>query len=102
MSIKTNGVTATELNSSGVSAATYGGAGTGVGQFTVDGDGRITSAANRAIDLTSSDVTGVLPVANGGTNTSSIGSAGSVAYSTGTAYGYLQSSGSYSKVVGIK
>lgn len=35
-----------------------------------------------------SDVSGTLPIANGGTNAASIGAAGSVAYSTGTAYGF--------------
>ena len=35
-----------------------------------------------------SDVSGTLPVANGGTNASTVGSAGSVAYSTGTAYAF--------------
>lgn len=34
------------------------------------------------------DVSGVLPIANGGTNASTLGAAGSVAYSTGTAYGF--------------
>ncbi len=36
----------------------------------------------------SADVTGTLPVANGGTNTTAIGPAGSVAYSTGGAYDF--------------
>lgn len=39
------------------------------------------------INLTTG-VTGVLPIANGGTNTSVIGPAGSSVYSTGTAYGF--------------
>jgi len=40
-----------------------------------------------AVVLTT-DVSGTLPVANGGTNASSIGSAGAVAYSNGSAYGF--------------
>lgn len=36
----------------------------------------------------SADVTGTLPVLNGGTGTTSVGSGGAVAYSTGSAYGF--------------
>ena len=50
----------------------------------LDGSKNIISAA---INLTS-QVTGTLPIANGGTNTTTIGSAGSVAYSTGTLYSF--------------
>lgn len=44
--------------------------------------------AASAVNLASSDVTGALAIANGGTNATSIGSAGSLAYSTGSAYGF--------------
>ena len=46
-----------------------------------------TTPSFGAVSLTG-DVSGTLPIANGGTNTGSIGSAGTVAYSTGTAYGF--------------
>lgn len=46
--------------------------------------------ANGTIDL-AAKVTGVLPVVNGGTNTSSIGSAGTVVYSTGSSYNFSPS-----------
>jgi len=41
-----------------------------------------------AINLAGADVTGTLPIANGGTNATTIGSAGSIAYSTGSAYAF--------------
>ena len=66
VSIATGGVGATELASTTVTGATYGDAGNGVGQFTVDGDGRLTAASNRAIDLSTGDVTGILSIARGG------------------------------------
>ena len=44
-----------------------------------------TSTSN-AVDLATTEVNGVLPIANGGTNSSTIGGAGTVSYSTGTAY----------------
>ncbi|MES2139475.1 MAG: hypothetical protein V4511_07180 [Bacteroidota bacterium] len=43
--------------------------------------------ANNAINLTQK-VTGILPLANGGTNLSTIGAAGSIPYSNATAYGF--------------
>ncbi len=43
--------------------------------------------ANNTINLTQK-VTGILPLANGGTNLSTIGSAGSIPYSNATAYGF--------------
>ncbi|MEK7867036.1 MAG: hypothetical protein AAB434_10165, partial [Planctomycetota bacterium] len=55
------------------------------GNFTVDAQGRLTAAANgAAIDLGTADVTGILPIANGGTGAAtapaarvSLGAAGS-------------------------
>ena len=62
---------------------TFSGLSTGV--IKSNGSGVLSSSA---VDLASADVTGVLPVANGGTNTNTLGSAGSVAYSNGTAYAF--------------
>ncbi len=44
--------------------------------------------ADSAIDLSSTIVTGTLPVINGGTGTDSVGAAGSIVYSDGAAYGF--------------
>ncbi len=49
--VKAGGIGANELASSGVSAASYGDS-THIGTFTVDADGRITTAANVAISPT--------------------------------------------------
>ena len=46
-----------------------------------------TTPSFSAVSLTT-DVSGILPVLNGGTNASTIGSAGTLAYSTGTAYAF--------------
>src|SRR6516225_8020819 len=51
------------------------------GIFKSDGSGIMSISA---VDLGTSDVTNVLTVANGGTGSSSVGSAGSVAYSDGS------------------
>lgn len=71
------------INGSGV--LTAAGYGTGVAQF--DSSGVLSSSA---LNLAggSTLITGTLPIGNGGTNTASIGSAGSVAYSNGTTYGF--------------
>lgn len=55
--VKANGITANELASTTVAAATYGSA-TQVGQFAVDADGRITSASNVTISATGGPPTG--------------------------------------------
>ncbi len=57
----------------------------GLSSGVVHSTGGILSSSN--VNLTS-EVTGILPIANGGTNTNTIGSAGSIAYSTGTAYAF--------------
>ena len=56
------------LANSGATAGSYG-SGTQVPAITVDAFGRITSVANTAISLSASDITsGTLPIARGGTN----------------------------------
>jgi len=51
-----------------------------------------------AISLTS-DVSGILPIANGGTNIGSIGAAGTVAYSNGTQHVFTANSGATNQVL---
>lgn len=81
-------ITAAYLASTAVSAGTYGSA-SEVATFTVDADGRLTGATTTAIALGASAITsGILGVTRGGTNTSTLGSAGSVAYSDGTGYAF--------------
>ncbi|MFN9338299.1 MAG: beta strand repeat-containing protein, partial [Candidatus Kapaibacterium sp.] len=75
----------------------------GAGNITVDGtvilapNGTGVVQANRfvgsgsltnAVDLTTAEVNGILPIANGGTNSSTIGGAGTVAFSNGTSLNY--------------
>jgi hypothetical protein len=68
VSIATGGIGATELAATSVPAGTYGNtSGSGAGYFTVDVDGRITAAGNRAMNLGNGDVTGTLTPAKGGT-----------------------------------
>lgn len=45
-----------------------------------------TGSTSNAVDLATAEVNGTLPIANGGTNSTTIGGAGTVSYSTGTAY----------------
>ena len=76
------------LGNSGVGAATYGSA-SQVPVFAVDVKGRVTSVTNTAIAIAASAITsGTLPVARGGTNATTIGSAGGVAYSNGSSYAF--------------
>ncbi|NDC41117.1 MAG: hypothetical protein EBZ77_06135, partial [Chitinophagia bacterium] len=58
---------ATVLATSGVTASTYGSS-SAVPVIAVDSKGRITSASNSSISLPVGQITGVLPLANGGTN----------------------------------
>ncbi|MFO0862814.1 MAG: hypothetical protein U0516_03770 [Candidatus Saccharibacteria bacterium] len=76
------------LNNTGVAASNYGTA-SSVPSFTVDAQGRLTAATNTAIAISASQITsGTLPIARGGTNSGSIGSAGSIAYSNGSSYAF--------------
>ena len=59
----------------------------GAGSGIIVSSNSIAASLGTSVDLTS-EVTGTLPVINGGTGATSIGSAGSIAYSTGTAYGF--------------
>jgi hypothetical protein len=45
-----------------------------------------TGSTTNAVDLATAEVNGVLPIANGGTNSTTIGALGTVTYSTGAAY----------------
>lgn len=45
-----------------------------------------SGSTSNAVDLETAEVNGTLPIANGGTNSTTIGAAGTVTYSTGTAY----------------
>ncbi|HSA08091.1 MAG TPA: hypothetical protein P5099_01870 [Candidatus Moranbacteria bacterium] len=61
----------------------------GAGINISEGSGAITIAAalGNSVDLTS-EVTGILPVANGGTNTNATPTAGALSYGTGSAYAF--------------
>ncbi len=82
-----------QVNSSGAIAAASGITSSGTIRFTglVDGiikaSGGIISGGH-TIDLTT-DVTGVLPIANGGTNGTAVPTAGAIAYGTGTEYAFM-------------
>ncbi len=74
------------LATSGVTAGTYGTV-SAVPILVVDTYGRITSASTSSIAISASQITsGILPIARGGTNSSTIGAAGSVPYSDATSY----------------
>jgi hypothetical protein len=74
------------LATSGVTAGTYGTV-SAVPILVVDTYGRITSASTSSIAISASQITsGILPIARGGTNTSTIGVAGSIPYSDATSY----------------
>lgn len=74
------------LADTSVTAASYGSS-SSVATFTVDAQGRLTLAGNTAIAINANQITaGTLPIARGGTNQTTIGTAGSIAYSDGTSY----------------
>ena len=54
------------LDATGVTAGSYGGA-SSIATFSVDAKGRITSAASVAVSVPAGNITGTLPIANGGT-----------------------------------
>ncbi len=70
-------------NLSAAGTITFSGLSTGIVKS--NGSGVLSSSA---IDLASGDVTGTLAVGNGGTGVTSVGSAGSVAYSNGSSYAF--------------
>ena len=69
--ITTSGTLYFALSDTTVAAGTYGTA-TQVGQFNVDAKGRLTSASSVTIAISASAISGVLPVANGGTGLASV------------------------------
>ena len=69
--ITTSGTLYFALSDTTVAAGTYGSA-TQVGQFNVDAKGRLTSASSVTIAISASAISGVLPVANGGTGLASV------------------------------
>ena len=76
------------IANTGVSSGSYGLAAS-VPTIAVNAQGQITSASNTSIAIAASQVTsGVLAIAQGGTNSSATATAGGAAYGTGTAYAF--------------
>lgn len=82
------GSVALAITNTGVTAGAYGSASV-VPNYTVNAQGQLTVAANTSIAIdTSQVISGIFPIARGGTNTSATPTAGTVAYGTGTAIAY--------------
>ncbi|MES2765121.1 MAG: hypothetical protein V4642_04590 [Bacteroidota bacterium] len=73
--------TATMIVGSGASLSATGTGTITANQYTGSG------STSTAVDLATAEVAGVLPIANGGTNSTATPTAGGVVYGTGTAYG---------------
>ncbi len=68
--------------------ATLGAVSGGTGGTITDGTITAADLAVGAVDLTTTDVTGTLPIAQGGTNSTATPTNGGVGYGTGTAHAY--------------
>ena len=76
------------IANTGVTSGSYGLAAS-VPTIAVNAQGQITSASNTAIAIAATQVTsGVLAIAQGGTNSSATATAGGAGYGTGTAHAY--------------
>jgi hypothetical protein len=76
------------IANTGVTSASYGLAAS-VPTISVNAQGQITSASNTSIAIAASQVTsGVLAIAQGGTNSSATATAGGAVYGTGTAFAF--------------
>jgi len=83
----TGNIAGSQIAPTAVTPGTYG-ATTQHAVITVDQQGRITSAANATPSIANTQITGVLGVSQGGTNSTATPTAGGVGYGTGTAQAY--------------